>query len=233
MVSDDQNAPPAAAPAAAPAAEAAPAVPAAEAAPAAPAAAPAAAAPAAVAAPAVPALPAEPAHKALPAAAPAAAAPVAPAPAHGEDMQEQPFEPPSPPGPADPDAPPPALLADRAADGPGDKGVRKGKRKMTLGEAFRSPVFYFRIFTLVGFLIIMAGVALVAEGHLIEAEAYEILNDNDSDAGDMDKAQDMLMDAPMKLSQGYTAVAVGLAIIGIVVFMEYLLTNVQLFGKKR
>ena len=123
---------------------------------------------------------------------------------------------------------PAALSRDEERDDAREMDRPKRHRRMSVREAFRTSSFWFKMMSLVGFFILISGIALLAQGNLINAQAVDKANDPDD-------RRDMEYQAYSTMSWGWFAVALGLTWMGMVLFMEYLLNNVELRlpGKSR
>ncbi len=106
-----------------------------------------------------------------------------------------------------------------------EKREKPRKRKMTWGEALKAPPFWYKLFLFIGFISIIAGAALIAEGNLGLSQI--------SDADDHEEEVDIQEQSFSTMSQGYGAIAVGLTFIGVVLFIEFLLGNIYVLGKKK
>ena len=112
-----------------------------------------------------------------------------------------------------------------------EKKEKPRKRKMTWGEALKAPPFWYKLFLFIGFISIIAGAALIAEGNLGLSQASEDVDPTDTE--EIEDQQEITEESFSTMSQGYGAIAVGLTFIGVVLFIEFLLGNIYIFGKKK
>ena len=88
-----------------------------------------------------------------------------------------------------------------------------------MGDALRTQLFWFRLISFVGLIIVVAGVALLAQGNAIKAEAI--------DQNDPADYADMMEEAHEDISYGWGLLAVGVGLLATLYIAEFLFTNIE------